>query len=309
MNDLVIYAADIGSVAKGRFGWWRRTTTSPSGHGGSRPDELVNVVADDLEHGRPVALGFECPLWMDLPRDASELTRARNGEGDRASSAGAGSGALATGLAQTAWILRELRPKAPTVRAFLDWHAFATAKSGLFIWEAFVTKEAKVDTHEGDATKATDAFGAALPNPVPKSSVTQRGPEVSSLIGAALLRTGWTTDISVLGQACLVIRARKWNVRLRGCAKTHPKKKAASWVMTPAPSRAGRLRDPGLVDPGLHVIPSECSPPHYGASRMRAVSAMAASAWRFRLAAFPTQIDSRRNVSTFLPLGTRVCRW
>ncbi|WNG28388.1 hypothetical protein F0U62_33555 [Cystobacter fuscus] len=209
MNDLVIYAADIGSVARDRFGWWRRTTTPPSGYGGNLPGELVKAVADDLDRGRPVALGFECPLWMDLPRDAGELTRARNGECDRAWSAGAGSGALATGIVQTAWILRELRPKAPTVRAFLDWHAFDKAKSGLFIWEAFVTKNAKADTHEGDATKATEAFGAMLPDPTPKSSVTQRGPEVNSLIGAALLRTGWTTDISVLGQSCLVIRAWK----------------------------------------------------------------------------------------------------
>jgi len=209
MHGLIIYAADIGSVAKGRFGWWRRMTTSPTGRGGSRPEELVNAVADDLEGGRPVALGFECPLWMDLPRDSGDLTRARNGEGDRAWSAGAGSGALATGLVQTAWILRELRPKAPTMRVFLDWHTFAEAKSGLFIWEAFVTKKAKANTHEGDATKATDAFGAALSNPPLKSSVTQRGSEVNSLIGAALIRTGWTTDISVLGMACLVIRAQK----------------------------------------------------------------------------------------------------
>lgn len=209
--SIVIYAADIGSVSKGNFGWSRRglkPSGEPERSGGHHPADLVAEVAEDLAGGVSVALGFECPQWMDLPADAKELTRGRNGESDRAWSAGAGSGALATGLVQTAWILRELRNAAPNAKAFLRWADFAEAKGGLFLWEAFVTGAAKSETHEGDAQKATDAFAAALPDPSTKSSVTPRGAEVVSLLGAALLRTGWSADVSLLGQPCVVIRAK-----------------------------------------------------------------------------------------------------
>lgn len=212
MNDLVIYAADIGSVKGGNFGWSRRSATSPdasSGHGGHHPADLVAEMTEDFERGRSIALGLECPLWMDLPTDAAELTRGRDGEGSRPWSAGAGSGALATGLVQTAWILRELRAAAPKAKAFLRWPEFVEAKSGLYLWEAFVTGAAKTVTHVGDAQKAADAFAAALPDPSAKSSVRSRGGEVVSLIGAALLRTGWTTDVALLSQSCLVIRANQ----------------------------------------------------------------------------------------------------
>ena len=208
MNGVVVYAADIGSVSGGKFGWWRRNATSPTRHGGDHPVELVNEVAEDLEHSHAVALGFECPLWIDLPKDAKELTRGRNSEGNRAWSAGAGCGALATGIVQTAWILRELRTVVPKAKAFLRWAEFVEAKTGLFLWEAFVTGKAKTTTHEGDAQKAAHAFTAALPDPTTQSSVTPRGPEVVSPIGASLVRNGWATDSAMLGQPCLVIRAR-----------------------------------------------------------------------------------------------------
>lgn len=210
MNKLVIYAADIGSVKGDNFGWFRRSANSfdaAARSHGRHPADLVAEMVEDFERGAPVALGFECPLWVDLPEAAEDLTRGRDGEGVRPWSAGAGCGALATGLVQTAWILRELRAAAPEAKAFLKWGEFVEAKTGLFLFEAFVTGTAKSDTHEGDAKKAADAFAAALPDPSTASSVTPRGSEVVSLIGAALVRTGWTTDPSVLGQASVVIRA------------------------------------------------------------------------------------------------------
>ena len=42
---------------------------------------------------------------------------------------------------------------------------------------------------------------------------------------------------------------------------------------------------------------------------MRAVCAMAASAWRFKLAALPIQMDSSFIISMGLPLTDRVFRW
>ena len=62
-------------------------------------------------------------------------------------------------------------------------------------------------SHRRDAKIAAAAFAAALPDPTAKSAVVPRSPEVVSMIGAAMVRTRWSTDTAVLGQACLVIRA------------------------------------------------------------------------------------------------------
>ena len=40
------------------------------------------------------------------------------------------------------------------IRVFFRWAPFQAAKVGLFVWEAFVTKEAKAATDQGDAEKA-----------------------------------------------------------------------------------------------------------------------------------------------------------
>lgn len=205
VSNLAIYAADIGSVATGRFGWASFSDVGTSS--GSDPAQMVVELGKVLGRGLRVALGFECPLWMDLPSSAAELTKARNGEGNRPWSAGAGAGALATGLVQVTWILRELRKLAPTARAYLSWAEFEKAEAGLYLWEAFVTGDAKAKTHEGDAMLAVEAFRRALPNPEAHSAVQPKGTEVLSLVGAAMLRTGWTVGADVLGQPAIVIRA------------------------------------------------------------------------------------------------------
>lgn len=51
---------------------------------GQHPADLVAEMVEDFERGAPVALGFEWPLWVDLPSDAEDLTRGRDGEGSRA---------------------------------------------------------------------------------------------------------------------------------------------------------------------------------------------------------------------------------
>lgn len=73
--SLVIYCADIGSIATDKFGWAR--DVGPGGNvevrrGGSEIDVLASSVAEDLDDGRAVALGFECPQYIpvaELPRD------------------------------------------------------------------------------------------------------------------------------------------------------------------------------------------------------------------------------------------------
>ncbi|WP_147431195.1 hypothetical protein [Thiocapsa rosea] len=202
MTKLLLTAcADIGSVTAGNFGWW-----SSDGQSGLEPSTLAASVAAALNSNRPVALGFECPLFVPLTEGELELTRARPGEGSRPWSAGAGCGALTTGLVQVAWVLRAIRAslKSPQV-GYLGWEAFRNAQSGLFIWEAFVSGKSKASTHVADAQAAGEAFIQALPNPSLINAVVC-STQVYSLVGAAMLRTGWSQSPEVLAEACLVIK-------------------------------------------------------------------------------------------------------
>ncbi len=210
LATLRVYCVDIGSV-RGRFGWAR--DCGPGGgpevrRGGEEILELADAVAADVKAGRPVALGFECPLWVPVPRDPLDLGRARPGEGDRPWSAGAGAGVLATGLAQVVWILREVAIQMSCAPVFfLRWSDFVGLGSGVFLWEAFVTKDAKLGTHPDDAAAAVEHFLSTLPDPM--SADLGATADVHSLLGAALLRAGWSTDLTLLQQACVVLRALK----------------------------------------------------------------------------------------------------
>jgi len=206
--ELVVYCADIGSVPKHRFGWARAESDEAAierHRSGTEIVDLVEAVAEDLAAGRAVALGFECPLYLPVPEQPLRLGAARPGEGNRSWSAGAGAGALATGLAQVAWILDELRRRAPDTDTHLEWNEFARAGRGLFLWEAFVTDRAKATTHVDDATVAVTAFRAALPNPAAANAVTAERP--LSLLGAALLWSGWSDNSELLHAPCLVVKA------------------------------------------------------------------------------------------------------
>lgn len=195
-------------MAKGHFGWAIRDLPGEL----QEVPELASIrafadaVIARLEQGRSVALGFECPLFVPLREDPLLLTRGRDGDGNRPWSAGAGCGSLATGLVETAWSLDRIRKGlSEEPRVFLDWAEFSAHPGSLFLWEAFVTRAAKSETHHGDAALAVEAFCRALPDPNTANSVKE--PRVFSLIGAALLRTGWSVPPSVLSSPCLVVTA------------------------------------------------------------------------------------------------------
>ena len=205
MHGLAVYCAEIGSVKNGNFAWARgerRARRSTIAETGNDIAELAKRVLLDFEAKQPVALGFECPLFVPVREDASQLTDRREGEGHRAWSASSGAQVLVTGLAQTLWLLRAVR--CTGVRAFLDWESFMRAQSGLFLWEAFVTSGAKGRSHTADASIAVRYFWKRFPEILEASAIRERS--VHSLIGAALLRTGWSQDLGLLKQPCIVIR-------------------------------------------------------------------------------------------------------
>lgn len=197
-----VYCADIGSISNGKFGWAGRGAGFEAS--GTSIEELGRLVATDLESASPVALGFECPLFVPFGGRPSDLGCARQGEGARPWSAQAGAASLATGLVQVAWLLDYVRRQAAGHhRVFLDWASFIAERQGLFVWEAFVSAKAKGQSHVDDATAAVEAFLNAMPE---LQSCLQCH-EAYSLVGAALLRTGWTKDLDILAEPAVVVRA------------------------------------------------------------------------------------------------------
>ena len=206
---MIICCADIGSVAKGTFGWARLAVESDQeARSGHDIRELSDFVGRTLAAGGKVALGFECPLWVPVADDPRKLTAARKGEQNRAWSAGAGAGSLATGLTEVAWVLERIRRESGDVRAFLEWESFQRAEHGLFVWEALVTGKGKTNSHESDARAAVEAFKDALPDPTTKNAL-RWPPRTRSLIGAALLWADWSAEIGLLSKPCVVIRSER----------------------------------------------------------------------------------------------------
>jgi len=206
---LILHCADIGSVSRGNFGWARLAVDEPGASCTTGRDiaEFAEVVAADLNAGAHVAIGFECPLFVPVPDSPVGVTSARLGEGDRAWSAGAGS--LTTGLTETVWIFDRVRRRTCVAAGvFAGWRPFRESAGGLFVWEAFVTKAAKGDTHHCDAELAELSFLDSLPNPDQRNAVACDG-RVRSLFGASLLQTGWTTDLAWLTEPCVVIRVQE----------------------------------------------------------------------------------------------------
>ena len=204
MDNLVVWVADVGSIRRGRFGYYGMDHDGRPRDKGTDIKQFVAQVIGDLRSHRYVALGFECPLFVPVSPDPADLTAGRRGESNRAWSATAGSTALATGLAEYAWVFDRLAEAIPSLRATLRWDHFTKGQADLFIWEAFVTAKAKAADHSGDAMIAAKAFWEWVRNPRPSDILSDTS---FSLVGAALLRAGLLEDaLSVLRETCLVIR-------------------------------------------------------------------------------------------------------
>ena len=213
--ELAIYCADIGSIKNHKFGW--AVVHGERQQAGKEISELVDEVVESLAAGVKVALGFECLLWVPVPDDSWMLTAGRKVDGDKPWSAGAGAGALATRLTETAWILRDIRRRlkyreVSLPPAYLDWKDFTGANTGMLLWEAFVegkakakVADAKVGTHAADALIACEEFATRLPNPAAESGY-EPPHAVRSLIGAAMLWSGWAEDLGFLSARCLVVK-------------------------------------------------------------------------------------------------------
>ncbi|MEJ0027802.1 MAG: hypothetical protein WDN01_17390 [Rhizomicrobium sp.] len=198
---------DIGSPKN--LGWAIRGAKI-NGQGGGL-DECIAALGLALTQGQ-LALGFEAPLFVPLRDDPFSLTKARAGECaggiNRPFSAAAGASVLVTALTIVPHVLSRLRVLAPGVSATMDWRTPLASETRLLVFEAFVTNQGKSSDarHIEDAYAAIAAFQRGMEEPETFASAVTEDPCLS-LIGAALLRTEWTTDLRALSRPCLVVRA------------------------------------------------------------------------------------------------------
>lgn len=173
-----VVGVDIGSVkSPPRFAWAAIDSPDrPLLSCGDTPEGAVHALARSLTGDGHAVLAVEAPMAVPVPAPGDDewrqLGRARAGEGNRPWSAGAGAGVLATGIAQTAWMLSRLHTLAPHVTATTQPHRFATGQARLLLAEAFVSATGKPVPVTG-SQHAADAEAAARAT----LSHLTRGPE------------------------------------------------------------------------------------------------------------------------------------
>jgi hypothetical protein len=202
-----VFCADIGSIKNGKFAWARRIPAEAGAelHNAASIESLADAVAVELNQERPVALGFEMPLFIPVPEAPDELGKARPCDaGAPAWCSPPGAAVLATGLPQVAWLLSRLHELAPEANLHLTWPAFNKAQQGLLIWEAFVSGKAKGETDEADAVIGINTFVAQMPTGNLNAAETQRP---FSLAAAAALWAGWAVPPQALRRPCILARA------------------------------------------------------------------------------------------------------
>jgi hypothetical protein len=223
MDALSVYAVDIGSPRRESFAW--ATYASSGWIVKTDPALLIARVVQEVGDGIPVALGFECPMFVPVPSSVNDLLTARKGEPrGSAFSASGGLGSLGVGLVEVPWIVRELRNSRPSIRFFVDWRRFdrSSKPDRVFLWEAFVTRDAHCpsktsDAHGHDAKTAVKTFRRRHPNQL-RSDIHEEGP-LLSVVGAARLFAGAAKDHKVLEESCVVMISDR---RDRSCRCTAP---------------------------------------------------------------------------------------
>ena len=200
--DIAIGVIDVGSPKGGKLGW---AVLAPDAAPvlGKDLDAFIEAMTT-LGANWPLAIGFEAPLFIPTPAEALKILSGPRGEGSRPWSAGAGAVTTAA-LAVVTYTLAGLRAGLNEAAASTDISALPTRPGDTLFFEAFVTAAAKGADHADDALIASREMRALLTGDRPYRSAIDE-PEVFSLLGASLLRTGWSSDPAVLSAPCLVVR-------------------------------------------------------------------------------------------------------
>lgn len=214
-----VVAVDAGSVgAPSKFAWAgfdapaRQVVLS-----GSDPQAAVSALVGGLAWGGRAVLLWESPLPVAVP-PAQEGWRmpgkARGGEGGRQWPAGAGPGALAAGLAQGTWMLRQLAAAVPGLSATTQPDPWQNGVARLLLAGASVSASGKpvplsASQDAAHAAAAGLALVELLGTPEPLASKMRCSPHGSfNLLTAMALWAGLSIDPCELNEDVLLIAAR-----------------------------------------------------------------------------------------------------
>lgn len=215
-----VVAVDIGSVGQSsKFAW--AAFDAPGRDliaAGTDPETAVSALAPGLLAGARAALLLEAPMSVPVPDGQPgawrKLGKARDGEGNRPWSAGAGAAVLATGLAQGAWMLRQLTLTVPGLAATTQPRSWPRGGAPLLLAEAFITAAGKpgplpAGQDAADAAAAGLALAEMLNGPGPLASAVRCAPrEPFNLLAAMALWAGLRVDPAELHAEVLVVAAR-----------------------------------------------------------------------------------------------------
>jgi hypothetical protein len=215
-----VVAVDIGSVKPpSKFAWAAfdapvRETIAE----GDDPEAAVSSLLAGLGENRQGALLLESPVSVPVPpaqrNHWRSLGKARDGEGNRPWSAGAGAGALATGLAQGAWMLSRLATAEPGLTVTTQPGLWLGGGAHLLLAEAFVSGAGKpvpvaAGQHAADAAAAGIALIERLDSgDVLVSDVHCSPHKTFNLLAAMAMWAGLNLSPHELCQEVLVIRVR-----------------------------------------------------------------------------------------------------
>jgi hypothetical protein len=197
-ESLHVAVVDIGKLTN--LGW---AVEGPSvNESGKDIDSCIEALTSAMRMG-PLALGFEAPMFVPYGRKRSVLDKARKGEGDRSFSASAGACVLTKGLVIVPYILEGLGRANPSAKPTFKWRCRLSDRD-LVLFEAFVTHVTSA-SHEDCARLAIRRFPKNWGERASFESDIDE-PCTMNLLGAMLLRTGWTDDPTILSEPCLVVR-------------------------------------------------------------------------------------------------------
>jgi len=163
----------------------------------------VEALASAIGMG-PLALGFEAPMFVPYGRNRCDLDRARKGDGDRAFVASGGACVLAKGLVIVPYILDGPWRRAKDATPTFKWRAHLSERD-VRLLEAFVTHIGRSVNHAECARLALKRFPKEWGKRALLNSAIEEACTLN-LLGAVLLRIGWTEDLTVLSEPCLVVR-------------------------------------------------------------------------------------------------------
>jgi hypothetical protein len=215
-----VVAVDIGSVGpSSKFAW---AAFDAPGRvliaDGTDPETAVSALAPGLLAGAQAALLLEAPMSVPVPGGQPgawrRLGKARDGEGNRPWSAGAGAAALATGLAQGAWMLRQVAITVPGLAATTRPESWRRGGAQLLLAEAFITAAGKPEPlpagqDAADAAAAGLALAEVLGSSGLLTSTVRCAPQDPfNLLAAMALWAGLRIDHAELHAEVLVVAAR-----------------------------------------------------------------------------------------------------